>query len=103
MDTRLECDIAYVKAAVSEYARQGTQCDALKARIDRIQEELRDIRSELYHLDMFQTIIKGVLSGIGAVAVMALIVAIFKAAAVGPSNDTTQKTDASRQIERPAS
>ena len=99
MDTRLESDITYIKAAVSEYARYGPQCDALKARIDRIQEEQGDIRSKLRELDVFQTIIKAVLSGVGAAIVVALIIGIVKVAAAGRSDDTAQKTGASQHAE----
>jgi len=96
MDTRIEYDIAYIKAAVSEYARHRTHCDALKATIDQIGEELRATRSKLHQLDLFQSIIKGVFSGVGVVVAVALIIAMFKASA-STSNDTTQKSDASQQ------
>jgi hypothetical protein len=96
MDTRIESDIASIKAAVSGYPRHDAKFVTLEAQIERLKDELRDCRAKIHELDIFQTIAKGVLAGIGAVVVIVFIVAIFKAAAFGPSNESATKTDASQ-------
>lgn len=97
MDTRIESDIAYIKTALSDCVRFRAKCDALEARLDRIQDEQRDLRSKFCDLDGFQMAIKILLVSFGAAVVMLAIVAIFKAAAVRPSTDATHNTEASQQ------
>ena len=94
METRIESDIACIKAAVSNYARHDARFASLDARIDRVQEELRGFRSKLYEVELFQSAVKGVLFGLGAMLVIALIVAILKAAAGSPT-DAAPKEEAS--------
>ncbi|MEJ1962410.1 MAG: hypothetical protein WDO56_13065 [Gammaproteobacteria bacterium] len=84
---RIESDIACIKAAVSSCAQRDAHCASLNARIDRINEELRDSRSKIYQLDLFQSAVKGVLSGLAAALVIGLIVALLKAAGSSHSKD----------------
>jgi hypothetical protein len=99
METRIESDIAYIKAAVSNYSRHDAQFASLEARIERVRGELQEYRTKILDLEMFQSVVKGVLSGIGAMVVIALIVAIFKAAGSGPSNETPPSEEASQHAE----
>ena len=100
MDTRIESDIAYIKTAVSNFTRPDVELAALGRKIDRLNEELRESRSRILDLELFQTVTKGVLCSAGGMVVVALIVAIFKAAAVGPSEENiAPKTDASQQAD----
>ena len=99
METRIESDIAYIKAAVSNYAKHDAQFASLEARIERVRGELQEYRSKIFDLEMFQSLVKGVLSGLGAMVVVALVVAIFKAAVSGPSNDAPVSEEASQHAE----
>ena len=99
METRIESDIAYIKAAVSNYSRHDAQFASLEARIDRVRDELREYRAKIFDLELFQGVVKGLLSGMGAMVVVALIVAIFKAAGSGPSNETPPGKEASQHAE----
>ncbi len=85
MDYRIELDIAYIKAAVSEYARQGAECRASNAALDRIRRELEDTCSKVHELDMFQTVIKEFLVAAAVTALVVLILVISKAAEGGSS------------------
>ena len=98
METRIESDIAYIKAAVSNYSKHDTQFASLEARIDRVRDELREYRTKIFDLELFQGVVKGILSGIGAMIVIALIVAIFKAGS-GPSNEAPPGKAASQHAE----
>ena len=87
MEARIESDIAYIKAGLSNCAQRDARCASLDARIDRINEDLRDSRSKIHELDLFQSAIKGVLSGLAAVLVIALVFAAIKAPGSHHSND----------------
>jgi hypothetical protein len=99
METRIESDIAYIKAAVSNYAKHDAQFAALEAKIERVREDLQEYHSKIFDLEMFQSLVKGVLSALGAMVVVALIVAIFKAAVSGPPKDAPVGEEASQHAE----
>ena len=99
MEARIESDIAYIKAAVSNYAQRDAHCASLDARIDRVNEELRQSRSRIFELELFQSSMKGALSGLAGVAVILVIGLIVGAIAHGPhhANDAPPNEEAPEQ------
>lgn len=89
MEAQIACDVAYIKEAISNWARSDARRASLDMKIDRMEEELRQSRSRISELEAFQRVAQSVLQGIG----ISLLIAVGSATLIALVSHHSKEDD----------
>ena len=89
----------YLKSDAANCDGPDVRIAALSEEIDRLGEELRDHRNKLHDVELFQSVIKGLLFAAGATVFVLLMVKILTTSASDPPAKEIPKAGASQQAD----